>query len=180
MSSKKEEIIKMTWQYLLRTGLSKSSIGDLCRLTGLAQSSLYHWFENKDEIWISAGKYGLSKVVEALLEFTFAHTDSIERYFETFLDEVDQYKEELRLAVQITTSPLYGERMRGKSREFRVFYEQYAKRLLQTFGCTKEQANIFIYTIISVVIDYVVWDDKDIAQMLLNNLHKRTVDKLGN
>lgn len=173
LTDRKTDICKTTWNYLLKNGLSHSSIGELCRETKLAQSSLYHWFENKDEIWISAGKYGLSKVVDALFGFTFNHTDKIEEYFNSFLDEVDKYKEELRLAVQITTSPVYGARMRGKSRDFRVFYAKYAQKIMNEFGCSELQANIFIYTIISVVIDYVVWDDKDIAQMLLDNLYGR-------
>ena len=66
MSEKKKAIIEATWEYLLGTGLANASIGDLCREAKLAQSSLYYWFENKDDIWISAGKYGLSKVVDAL------------------------------------------------------------------------------------------------------------------
>ena len=77
------------------------------------------------------------------------------------------------MAVQITTSPIYGERMRGRSREFREFYKQFNSKIAETFGCTELQANVFIYSIISIVIDYVVWDDKDIAQMLLDNLHDR-------
>lgn len=178
-SSKKEDIAEITWSYLLETGLSNSSVGELCRETGLSQSSLYHWFENKDEIWISAGKYGLSKVVDALFTYTFNHTDKIDEYFRCFLDEVDKFKLELRLAVQITTSPVYGERMRGRSRGFRVFYKQYANKIMETFGCTELQANVFIYTIISVVIDYVVWDDRDIAQMLLDNLYDRIISVLN-
>ena len=177
-SNKKADIVEQTWEYLLKNGLSDSSVGELCRETGLSQSSLYHWFENKDEIWISAGKYGLSKVVDALFTYTFNHTNDIDTYFKCFLDEVDKYKLELRLAVQITTSSIYGERMRGRSRGFRVFYKQYASELMEKFGCSELQANVFIYTIISVVIDYVVWDDKDIAQMLLDNLHERIVSIL--
>ena len=172
-NNKKSDIVELTWKHLLKYGLSKSSVGELCRETGLSQSSLYHWFENKDEIWISAGKYGLSKVVDALFTYTINHFNDIETFFESFLDEVDKYKLELRLAVQITTSPIYGERMRGRSREFREFYKQFNSKIAETFGCTELQANVFIYSIISVVIDYVVWDDKDIAQMLLDNLHDR-------
>ena len=178
-NNKKADIVEQTWNHLLKYGLSKSSVGELCRETGLSQSSLYHWFENKDEIWISAGKYGLSKVVDALFSYTFSHTDDIDTFFGGFLDEVDKYKLELRLAVQITTSPIYGERMRERSRGFRVFYKQYASELMEKFDCSELQANVFIYTIISVVIDYVVWDDKDIAQMLLDNLHNRVNSALG-
>lgn len=178
-SDKKADIIEQTWKYLLKNGLSNSSVGELCRETGLSQSSLYHWFENKDEIWISAGKYGLSRIVDALFTYTFNHTSDIDTYFKSFLDEVDKYKLELRFAVQITTSPVFGERMRESSRGFRVFYEQYADKIMSIFGCTELQANVFIYTIISVVIDYVVWDDKDIAQMLLDNLYGRITSILN-
>lgn len=178
LSDRKKEIIRITWQYLLTTGLAHSSIGELCRETKLAQSSLYHWFENKDDIWISAGKYGLSKVVDALFAFTLNHTEDVRKYFDTLLDEIEKYKYELRLAIQITTSPVFGERMRDKAKDFRLLYEKYAEKIMDIFGCTHHQAEVFIYTIIASVIDYAIWDDREKTQMLLENLYERTVNKL--
>lgn len=175
MSDKKKVIIATTWDYLLETGLGNASIGDLCREAKLAQSSLYYWFENKDDIWISAGKYGISKVVDALLEFTFDHTNEIRKYFDTLLDEVEKYKYELRLAIQITTSPRFGNRMRDKAKDFRLWYEKYAEKLMGVFSCTHLQAETFIYSIIAYVIDYALWDDRDKTQMLLENLYDRTI-----
>lgn len=178
LSEKKRVIIETTWRYLLKTGLSDASVGDLCRETKLAQSSLYYWFGNKEDIWISAGKYGLSKVVDELLDFTLKHTEDIRLYFDTLLDEVEKYKYELRLAIQITTSPVFGERMRSKSKDFRILYEDYAKELIRIFGCSYEQAEIFIYSIIAFVIDYALWDDGDKTQMLLENLYGRIINIL--
>ncbi len=178
-SDKKQIIIATTWQYLLKTGLSKASIGELCKETGLAQSSLYYWFENKDDIWISAGKYGLARVVDSLLAFTLEHTDDIRKYFDTLLDEVEKYKYDLRLGIQITTSPIYGGRMRDQARTFRRWYDKYAKTLIEFFGCTYEKAETFIYSIIAYVVDYALWDDRDKTQMLLENLYKRTAIALG-
>lgn len=175
MSGRKQAIIEITWEYLLKTGLSGASVGELCRETKLAQSSLYHWFENKEDIWISAGKYGISKVVNALFAYTLNHADDIRRYFDTFLDEVEKYKYELRLAVQITTSPIFGERMREKSKDFRLLYETFAQKLISIFGCSYLQAEIFIYSIIADVIDYALWDDREKTQMLLDNLFERVV-----
>ncbi len=179
MSDKKKAIIITTWDYLLRTGFANASIGDLCREAKLAQSSLYYWFENKDDIWISAGKYGLSKVVEALFAFTLKHTNDVRKYFDTLLNEVEKYKYELRLAIQITTSPVFGERMRDKSKDFRLLYEKYAEKIMDIFGCTHHQAEVFIYTIIASVIDYAIWDDGEKTQMLLENLYMRIVKKIG-
>ena len=175
---KKKEIISSTWEYLLKTGLANASIGDLCREARLAQSSLYYWFENKDEIWISAGKYGISKVVDALFTFTLKSTGDVRKYFDTLLSEVEKYKYELRLAIQITTSPVFGERMREKSKDFRLWYEKYAEKLISVFSCSYEQAEIFIYSIIAFVIDYAIWDDGDKTQMLLDNLYDRIVEKI--
>lgn len=175
---RKTQIMQTTWRYLLKTGLANASIGELCRQTKLAQSSLYHWFENKDDIWISAGKYGLSKVVDELFLFTLNHTDDVRKYFDILLDEVEKYKYELRLAIQITTSPVFGGRMRDKSKDFRLLYEKYAQKLINIFGCTHHQAEVFIYSIIAYVIDYAMWDDGEKTQMLLENLYQRITEKI--
>lgn len=79
------------------------------------------------------------------MTFTLEHTTDIRKYFDTLLDEVEKYKYELRLAIQITTSPVFGERMRDKSKDFRLWYEKYAGKLIEIFGCTYEQAETFIY-----------------------------------
>lgn len=179
MSDKKSEIIKITWEYLLEVGLSEASIGDLCRKTKIAQSSLYYWFKNKDDIWIAAGKYGITRVVNALFVYTLSHTDDIRKYFDTILAEVERYKYELRLALQITTSPVFGDHMREKSMDFRGMYEQFGAELIYIFGCTPEQAEIFIYSIIAYVIDYAIWDDGEKTQMLLDNLYYRTIRHLN-
>jgi len=178
MSDKRKAIIATTWDYLLKTGLVNASVGELCKETKLAQSSLYYWFENKDDIWIAAGKYGLSKVVDALFTFTLNHTHDVRKYFDTLLDEVEKYKYELRLALQITTSPVFGERMRDKSKDFRQLYERYAEKIIGVFECTYNQAEYFIYTIIASVIDYAIWDDGEKTQMLLENLYERIVEKI--
>ena len=179
MSDRKKEIIETTWQYLLKIGLANASVGELCKETKLAQSSLYYWFENKDDIWIAAGKYGMSKVVDALFSYTFNHTNNIRKYFDTLLDEVEKYKYELRLAIQITTSPIFGERMRNKAKDFRLWYEKYAEKLMGVFGCSHLHAETFIYSIIAYVIDYAIWDDGEKTQMLLNNLYDRIVEKIN-
>lgn len=178
-SERKLEIIQTTWEYLLKNGIDHSSVGDLCRETGLAQSSLYHYFLNKDDIWISAGKFGLAKVVDALFEFTFNTTNDISYFFSNLLDVVEQYKYELRLGVQITTSPVYGERMRSKADDFHALYERYAGKIMGIFECTYLQAEIFIYSIIAYVVDYAIWDDRQKTQMLLDSLHSRVVTALG-
>lgn len=178
MLDKKKEIVSKTWEYLLQSGLANASIGDLCRVTKLSQSSLYYWFKNKDDIWISAGKYGLSKVVGKLFAFTLNYSDSPKEYFNVLLSEIDKYKDEIRCVVEITVSSAFGERMREAMKDFNYAYNDYAKKIIGIFDCTFEQAEIFIYSTLSAVIDYVVWDDGEKTQLLLDNLYKRIANVL--
>lgn len=178
-SSRKQAIISATWEYLLKTGLANASIGELCKQTGISQSSLYYWFENKDDIWIVTGRYGLSKVVDALFTYTLEHTRDVRKYFDNLLSEVEKYKHELRLALQITTNPVFGERMREKSKEFRALYESFGEKIVGIFGCSPDQAEYFIYSIIVAVIDYAIWDDGEKTQMLLENLYVRILEKIN-
>ena len=38
--------------------------------------------------------------------------------------------------------------------------------------------HFFVYSIISIVIDYAIWDDAEKTQMLLDNLYSRVVEKI--
>ena len=178
VSDRKKEVTEAAWQYLLSTGIGNASVRELLRDTGLGQSTLYNYFKNKDDIWVSAGKYGISKVVSALFSYTLNHIGNVRKYFDTFLDEVEKYKYELRLAIQITTSPVFGNRMRDKAMDFRLWYERYAQKLIDAFNCSHAQAETFIYSIIAYVIDYAIWDDREKTQMLLENLYERILKEI--
>ena len=99
------------------------------------------------------------------------------KYFDTILDEVDQYRGEIRCVVQLTTSPTFGERMRNAMKEFNFRYEDYAKQLEETFHCTYAEAEYFIYSTLSAIVDYVIWDDREKTQMLLERLYQRIVQR---
>lgn len=172
---KKREILAVIWEYLMERGLSKASVGDLCKSKRLSQSSLYYWFKDKDDIWISAGKYGCEKVALSVLDHTIDHVNDVNTYFETLFDEVDKYKDDLRLVVQLTTSPVFGEAMRHTMYSFNPMYERYGLRLMEMSGCTPVQAETFIYTVIAIIVDYVIWDDREKSKMLLDAFHKRTL-----
>ena len=172
-SESKKKIIEKTWNYLLRTGIYDASIGELCKEEKISQSSLYYWFKNKDDIWISAGKYGLQNVVETMFSHTLASANDMRNYFRNLLDTVDPYKQDLRLAIQLTTSPVFGERMRLKAKEFDIIYANFGAKLMEIFDVEPEYVEIFIYTVLMAIVDYVVWDDRRVTQKILDNLAER-------
>lgn len=176
---KKAEILAATWEYFMETGLSKASVSELCKVKKISQSSLYYWFKDKNDIWTNAGKYGVGKVARSMLDHTVNHVGDVDIYFDTLLDEADKYVEDLRMLIQITTGPTFGKQMRETLFSFNSMYEKYGEKLVRISGCTPVDAEVFIYTIIAILVDYAIWDDREKSQMLLNNLRERTVEKLG-
>ena len=101
------------------------------------------------------------------------------KYFDTLLDEVKNYMSELRCVIQITVSPVYGQRMRETMMGFNASYADFGARIVEIFGCTPKQAETFIYSTLSAIIDYVVWEDGEKTQLLLDNLYGRIAVVLG-
>ena len=124
---------------------------------------------------ITADRHSIARDVDALNElFTmaFQRMSKLEYFFETFLDEVDKYKKEFRLVFQVTSSPIYGERMRNKAEEFKFMYEKYISMLSEMLGCDIEVMTSFVYMIMALLVDYVMWEDLPTSKMQLESLYK--------
>ncbi|MBQ4629683.1 MAG: TetR/AcrR family transcriptional regulator [Clostridia bacterium] len=164
--------LEPSFEYLVENGLENTSIRDLCKAMGVSSGSVYYWFESKDDVYISTVKYGLSKIVNELFTMAFQRMSKLEYFFETFLDEVDKYKKEFRLVFQVTSSPIYGERMRNKAEEFKFMYEKYISMLSEMLGCDIEVMTSFVYMIMALLVDYVMWEDLPTSKMQLESLYK--------
>lgn len=167
-----KEFLEPSFRYLVKNGLENTSIRDLCRVMEISYGSLYYWFDGKDDVYISVARYGISKVADALFGAVFEKIHTPEKLFNTFLDDVDRYKLELRLVFQMATSPVYGERIREKALDFNAGYEKYTRRLAEIAGITVEKLEPIIYMLISILVDYVVWEDHAVSKMQLAFLYK--------
>ena len=101
-------------------------------------------------------------------------------FFDTFLEEIDKYKLELRLVFQVTTSPVYGPRMREKAKDFKEVYAEYIQRLSEILNCSPETLIPVIYMLISILVDYVVWEDYEVSKLQLESLYETLMTKLKN
>ena len=177
---KKSDFIKSSFEYMVKVGLENTSVRDLCRETKISSGSMYYWFDGKDDIYISAAKYGVGYVVDEIFKYIFKSMKSIDLFFDNFISEIDKYKNELRLVFQITTSPVFGPRMREKAEDFKVIYEDYINKLGQFLGCGAEKMEPIIYMLISVTVDYVTWEDTPVTRMQLDFLKQTVKNMLDN
>lgn len=167
-----KEFLEPSFKYLVKNGLENTSVRDLCREMNVSYGSIYYWFDGKDDIYISVVKYGIGKVAQKLFETAFDKMQDPKLFFDTFLEEIDKYKMELRLVFQVTTSPVYGARMREKAEDFKEVYEKYIKKLADIMKCSAKKLEPIIYMLISILVDYVVWEDYEVSKLQLNFLSK--------
>ena len=111
-------------------------------------------------------------MVEPLFAFVLGSMPDMNKLFNSFLDELDKYKRELRLIFQLTTSPVYGEHMREQTIGFNQIYSDYINKISDANGFSPEDVAPIIYLLISIVSDYVVWEDAASSQMQLKFLCK--------
>ncbi len=167
-----KEFLEPSFKYLVKNGLENTSVRDLCKEMNISYGSIYYWFDGKDDIYISVVKYGTGKVTEKLFEMAFDKMHNPKLFFDTFLEEIEKYKMELRLIFQVTTSPVYGDRMRDKAEDFKDVYEKYILKLANIVGCEPKAMEPIIYMLISILVDYVVWEDYEVSKLQLEFLYK--------
>lgn len=171
--------LKPGFTYLVKNGLENTSVRELCKVMDLSYGSINYWFDGKDDIYISVVKYGTEKVVEALLDTALEHVENPKEFFDIYLSELDKYLLELRLIFQVTSSPVYGERMREKAKDFIPKYEECIEKIANALKCPAELVSPFIFMIVAITSDYVVWEDKPTAQLQLDFLYNQLAESLN-
>ena len=167
-----KEFLEPSFQYLVKNGLENTSVRDLCKAMGISYGSIYYWFEGKDDIYTSVVEYGIGKVATKLFNALFEKAHDPELFFNTFLNDIDNYIEELRLVFQFATSIEYGKVLRKKTEEFKDVYQKYIEELSAISGVSPEDMAPIIYMLISILVDYVVWQDRPVSEMQLKFLYK--------
>ena len=131
-----------------------------CKNTGISSGSIYYWFKDKDEVFLDAAEYGLSKVTDEVFNFAFKNINNIEALLEAFPAKLMEYKRELRFIFQLATSTQYGDKMRLMADKLDFIYDAYAMKLSEKLDCEYEKLQPFIYLFVSASLDYITWEDK--------------------
>lgn len=168
----KEKLVSTAFEYLVENGLENSSIRDLCKAIGISTGSLYYWFDSKESIYIAAVKYGINMVSSELFKYAFDTIHSPRNFFKGYITEIDKYKKEFRLILQVASSPVYGETVRKSSFAFKDVYDKYIRELAEIIGCTAMDLAPVIYSLISILTDYVIWEDKEVSVMQVDFLYE--------
>ena len=156
---RKDVILQKCFNVLTENGVEGATIRNFSDATGMTASSLYYWFEDKDDIVIDATIYGLNYIVEMLFDYAIEHIDNIDELCNGFVEYISNYKSQIRLVFQVATSPIYGSKVRGHIKNISLLYDAYAKKISTHFDITYNTLRILVDNFISAIVDYVIWED---------------------
>ena len=172
----KSELSERVFPYLVKLGLENISIRELCKGTGIAQGSLYYWFNDKTNIVCETTEWGLKKVTDEIFDYVFASLDDLRGFFSNCIDEISKYKKELCFVYQLAASPVYGEKMRADGKELNFIYDKYIRRLSERLNCDEQTLRPLVYLFISAVLNYVIWDEREKVQTQLEFIYSALPD----
>lgn len=166
----KEEFLSKAFAYLVEHGLEDTHVRALGKEVCSNYSSLYRYFDDKDDCLVEAVKFGLEKVSDALFSFALKNFSDFDVFFCTLLDEVKKYQPQLRTIYQMVASPVYGDKIRATKVEFEKFYTNQINKLAEMLGCDTDTFAPFVYNTVSIILSYVLWDSREIAEVQLKDL----------
>lgn len=176
----KEEILGNAFAYLVKTGLERVSVRELGKcLRGGSFSTLYTYFDDKDDCLIEATRYGLYIVSGRIFAFARENFMDLDVLFAGLLDEVDKWKADLRFVYQMAVSPVYGEKTRAMNEEGERANAEEIQKLADIAGCSAEEITSVIYNIIAVILGYVIWDSRALAEAQMRDLQCTLERRLG-
>ena len=161
----KNIVLKQCFDYLIENGIDKTSIRDLQKVTGMSSSSIYYWFDNKYSLIVSAVEHGLEQVARDIFREAINCIDNFQAFVNRLPYIILDFKKQLRIVIQLSTSQQYRKALRDLSLTFSLFYDSFAEELAQKLKCNKIKVRALVYLVVSAVIHMVVFEDIEVAKM---------------
>lgn len=167
-----KELLDTVFSFLVNQGLENASIRKICKGTGIVQGSLYYWFDDKDTIICEATEYGLKKLSGNLFDYMMSGLTDIDKFFSECLDRISEYRSVICFIFQMASSPKYGERTRNHTKDFKRLCVKYTESLSLLIQSDTEILKPFVDMLMSALLNYAVWDDKEIAKIKVDYIYK--------
>ena len=157
----KELVLKNCFECMVKNGIEETSIREFSKATGMTASSLYYWFNNKDEIVLEATEYGIRVIIDQFFDFAMQHVKNVEKMCFEIQEKAKNYQTSLKTVFQVVASPKYGLKMAEVSEHISILFDVYAKKISGQLDMPYAKARTMIDLFISAVEDGVLWGQWD-------------------
>ena len=157
----KEKALHNCFSCMVELGIEQSSMRDFSRVTGLSASSLYYWFDCKEQIVIDAVQQELESIVKIIFSCASSEIGDFSSFLRKLPNIIKDYKKQLRTIIQVSTSPQYGDKLVEFVNGFDKNFDRYAAELSRYTDIDYNVLRVLVDVCISSVVTYVVWDNQE-------------------
>ena len=142
-------------------GLTGASVAMIAKAAGVAQGSIYLYFENLDDLIIQSTAYCMAKVEEDFMAKAPMSVPDLWR----FIDEIpywtaEKHGKKYRLMYQVYTNPKYREHGQRFFSGVDERYTEYAKLLESKIGIPYQKLTPLIFILIRACVHYALFEDE--------------------
>ncbi len=178
-TTQEEIILKKCFDCLVDIGLEHATIRTLCQATGLKATSIYYRFSNKEEIVLEATVWGFKNVTRSICWSVIQKTERFKELFDGLFEKIEANKKQLKFIYQVAGSPRYGELLRARAKGLDTLYASFTTKLAEEIGCADADLLPYVRLFVSVVREYVLWDDKELVEKNLQFIYSRALRLRG-
>ncbi len=175
-AERKEQMLETMLDIYVRNGLENTSMRNIASALEIGVSSLYAYFDSKENIVIETAKYYMGQ-----LENTFK--DEFEHLSPDLKAEIDMIytllvreKERIRFIYQVVSSPLYGERGRRELEKIYTKYFKFSDSFAKFYNISKDGFEEVFMLFIATIHDFCIWDNEKYANKKLKYIY-HLIDK---
>ncbi len=171
-------MLKSIFYCMVENGIENTTMRLISEATGLSASSLYYRFKDKEEMVLLATSYGFKSVSNELFWLAIEKINNFDELCKTFIDNLDGKKQQLKFIYQVSLSPVYGNNFKKMIRSNKRIIEKYNATLSEILKCCPEELIYYVELFISVIREYVIWEDKKDLKTKLNFIYGKAINSL--
>lgn len=164
--TRKEELIKVAVELFSENGFKGTSIRDIARSLGISVSNMYHYFENKEDLWLAIQEYSVRGLPDYLETIWQESSDPLERFrllLKAHLAASGFHQKESKMFMmdQDQISKKGSIKNRQIQKKVLDIYVKHIESLQQAGYIATRQTKILAFNILGVVNWYLRWYKAD-------------------
>ena len=175
----KKEVVSAFLSVFTERGLSETSVRDLSFSITQNSGGLYTYFKSKEEAIIACADEAAARLEQGLIIPALKETDDLDALLTKTLNRADKYMPEMKLLVQVSTTPKYSEMMKPTLNRLCERYRIYTEKFAAKLNCKPEELAPYVYMCITAYTNYMTFGTKEYILPQLE-IVKQAVEKMKN
>lgn len=158
---KKNKIMEDCFNCYAEYGLTGASVAKLSKAAGIAQGSLYLYFDNLDDLIVQSTEYCMSKVEDEFMNKAPTDPNDLIRFFKEIpYWTAKEHGKKYRLMYQIYTNPKYIEYGKKFFQGVNERYTKYAQLLESKLGISYTIITPLIFIFVRACVHFALFEDE--------------------